>query len=31
VSCSVEIVPEIIHHADYEKATEVAKQLIAQG
>ena len=27
----IEIVPEITHHPDYDKATEVVKQLIAQG
>ncbi len=27
----IEIVPEMTHHPDYDKATEVVKQLIAQG
>jgi len=27
----IEIVPEITHHPDYDKATELVKQLIAQG
>jgi len=31
VNCSVEIVPEITHHPDYDKAIEVVKQLIAHG
>jgi len=27
----IEIVPEVTHHPDYDKTTEVVKQLIAQG